>query len=90
MTGAAAGPHWRPIVASLSLVAATGPAAAGCSSSSSPAIPCATGPVRGVAQPQVAASGPATAGAGGWPLPGANPQNTRPTRCHHRPTAARP
>jgi alcohol dehydrogenase (cytochrome c) len=77
MTGGTAGARWRPIVACASLLAAVG-MAAGCSSSSSgPSVACPVGPVSGLAQSGVAASGPPVAGAAGWTLPGANSQNTR-------------
>jgi len=79
MSGGVTGTRWRPAVAGLSLLAAAGLAVGGCSSSSSsgaPGIRCQAGPVTGMAQVGVAASGPA-AGAGGWTLPGANQQNTR-------------
>jgi outer membrane protein assembly factor BamB len=77
MTGGAAGTRWRPAVAALSLVAAAGLAAAGCSSSSVPHVSCPVGPVSQLAQPGVAAAGTASAAAPSWTLPGATQQNTR-------------
>jgi alcohol dehydrogenase (cytochrome c) len=76
--GSAAGPRWRPAVAGVTLLAAAGLAAAGCSTSSGSSASAAgcSGKQAGAASTGPAGSaGPGVAA--GWTLPGGDLQNTR-------------